>query len=103
MLDEASSSKKTLRIWAIFLLGKCWVLHMYHSSDIKPMPEHSKAEKSVKSIVFGNVYWLFGKNRQKYSKLASIWNSQHVLIWSESSTIDQSSCKWYILLPLLKA
>jgi len=24
-----SSSKKTLRILAIFLLGKCWVLHIY--------------------------------------------------------------------------
>ena len=23
-----SSSKKTLRIWATFLLGKCWVLHI---------------------------------------------------------------------------
>ena len=30
------------------------------------MSEHSGAEKSVKSILFGNMHKLFGKNRQKY-------------------------------------
>ena len=30
------------------------------------MSEHSEAEKSVKSIIFGNMHWLFGKNRQRY-------------------------------------
>jgi len=44
------------------LFGKCGVLHI---QLIKPMSEGSEAEKSVKSIVFGNVHWLFGKNRQK--------------------------------------
>ena len=48
-----SSSKKTLCIWTIFLLGKCGFLHIQlkntkHSSDIKPESEHSEAEKSVK-------------------------------------------------------
>jgi len=30
------------------------------------MSELSEAEKSVKSIYFGNMHYLFGKNRQKY-------------------------------------
>ena len=38
---------------------------MKHSSNIKPMSEHSETEKSVKLIVFGNLHELFGKNRQK--------------------------------------
>ena len=60
-VSELSSSKKTFRIWAIFLFGKCVVLHSLlkntlHSSDIKPISERSETEKSVKSIVFGNVH-----------------------------------------------
>ena len=30
------------------------------------MSEHSEAEKSVKSILFGNMHYFFGKKRQKY-------------------------------------
>ena len=33
------------------------------------MLERSEAEKSVKSIIFGNVRQLFGKNRQKYMNI----------------------------------
>jgi len=69
---SSSSSKKTLHILAIFLLGKCGVLHiklknMYHGSDIKPMLKHSEAEKSVKSILFGNMHYFLERTDKNTS------------------------------------
>jgi len=45
------------------------------------LSERSEAEKSVKSIAFGNVHLLFGKNRQKYINI----HNKSTLIYFKTS------------------